>query len=61
MDKSDFVESIQFNYMFDLDWLLQQYPAETRSKPLTLVFDNRCEKDLKLGSELHRNIRLIKV
>ena len=61
MNKNEFVESIQFNYMFDFDWLLQQYPAENRLKPLTLVFDNRSEKELKQMANLHHNVRLIKV
>ncbi|XP_071079809.1 tyrosyl-DNA phosphodiesterase 1-like [Haliotis cracherodii] len=29
--------SCQFNFMFEVDWIMSQYPAEFRKKPLTLV------------------------
>ncbi|XP_067680530.1 tyrosyl-DNA phosphodiesterase 1-like isoform X2 [Haliotis asinina] len=29
--------SCQFNFMFEVDWIISQYPAEFRKKPLTLV------------------------
>ncbi len=64
MNKSEFVESIQFNYMFDFDWLSKQYPAENRPKPITLVFDQRSEKELKQKTNMYGDaydIRLIKV
>ena len=36
-DSDQFVESIQFNFMLDYNWLIGQYPAKNRSKPLTVV------------------------
>lgn len=36
-DADQFVESAQFNYMFELDWLTSQYPTKNRSKPLMII------------------------
>ena len=60
-DKEDFLESIQFNYMLDLQWLIQQYPAENRQKPMTLVHDPNGEKELKMLIRVYNNVNLIKV
>jgi tyrosyl-DNA phosphodiesterase 1 len=60
MNKDEFVESIQFNYMHDLIWLMEQYPVENRQKSLVLVHGNACEADLKQEVTLFPNVKLVK-
>ncbi|XP_065882346.1 tyrosyl-DNA phosphodiesterase 1-like [Dysidea avara] len=43
--------SAQFNYMFDVPWLIEQYPATFRDKPLLLVHGDQREALAKLRCE----------
>lgn len=52
--------SAQFNYMFDIPWLIEQYPKTKRSKPLLLVHGNQREAKAELEREAkpYPNVKL---
>lgn len=60
LDELDFVESAQFNYMHDVEWLRDQYPARNRDKPLTLVHASRSNDELGPVADFP-NIKVVKV
>lgn len=45
------VSSAQFNYCFDVDWLMRQYPPEFRKKPILLVHGDKREAKAHLQAE----------
>ncbi|XP_036284994.1 tyrosyl-DNA phosphodiesterase 1 isoform X2 [Pipistrellus kuhlii] len=45
------VSSAQFNYCFDVDWLVRQYPQEFRKKPILLVHGDKREAKAQLHAE----------
>nr|XP_020755887.1 tyrosyl-DNA phosphodiesterase 1 isoform X5 [Odocoileus virginianus texanus] len=45
------VSSAQFNYCFDVDWLVKQYPPEFRKKPVLLVHGDKREAKAHLVAE----------
>lgn len=54
------VSSAQFNYCFDVDWLIRQYPPEFRGKPILLVHGDKREAKARLQAEAkpYRNVSL---
>eukprot|EP00057_Strongylocentrotus_purpuratus_P005197 XP_003730413.2 PREDICTED: tyrosyl-DNA phosphodiesterase 1 isoform X2 [Strongylocentrotus purpuratus] len=54
------VASAQFNYMFDIPWLMKQYPRESRDKPLHLIHGEQREGKIALHEAAHSfpNIKL---
>ncbi|XP_012495858.1 PREDICTED: tyrosyl-DNA phosphodiesterase 1 [Propithecus coquereli] len=54
------VSSAQFNYCFDVDWLIKQYPPEFRKKPILLVHGDKREAKARLHAEAkpYENISL---
>ncbi|KAH9489505.1 tyrosyl-DNA phosphodiesterase 1 [Bulinus truncatus] len=52
--------SCHFNFMFDIKWLIKQYPAELRKQPILLVHgeQGRSEMDLKAEAADYSNIFL---
>lgn len=55
----------QFNYMFDIPWIVEQYPVEFREKPLLIVHGDRAEsasgQELRRDALIRPNITLAKV
>ncbi|KAI2654235.1 Tyrosyl-DNA phosphodiesterase 1 [Labeo rohita] len=41
-------ESVQFNYCFDIPWMVEQYPPEFRDKPVILVHGEKRESKARL-------------
>lgn len=54
------VSSAQFNYCFDVDWLIKQYPPEFRKTPILLVHGDKREAKAHLHAEAkpYENISL---
>uniref|UniRef100_A0A2K5RB53 Tyrosyl-DNA phosphodiesterase 1 n=1 Tax=Cebus imitator TaxID=2715852 RepID=A0A2K5RB53_CEBIM len=54
------VSSAQFNYCFDVDWLVKQYPREFRKKPILLVHGDKREAKAHLHAQAkpYENISL---
>ncbi|XP_038968275.1 tyrosyl-DNA phosphodiesterase 1 isoform X2 [Rattus norvegicus] len=54
------VSSAQFNYCFDVNWLIKQYPPEFRKKPILLVHGDKREAkaDLHAQAKPYANISL---
>ncbi|XP_058423515.1 tyrosyl-DNA phosphodiesterase 1 isoform X1 [Diceros bicornis minor] len=54
------ISSAQFNYCFDVDWLVKQYPREFRKKPILLVHGDKREAkaDLYAQAKPYENISL---
>ncbi|XP_012374080.1 tyrosyl-DNA phosphodiesterase 1 isoform X3 [Dasypus novemcinctus] len=54
------VSSAQFNYCFDVDWLIKQYPPEFRNKPILLVHGDKREAKAHLHAQAkpYENISL---
>uniref|UniRef100_A0A2K5RB47 Tyrosyl-DNA phosphodiesterase 1 n=1 Tax=Cebus imitator TaxID=2715852 RepID=A0A2K5RB47_CEBIM len=57
------VSSAQFNYCFDVDWLVKQYPREFRKKPILLVHGDKREAKAHLHAQAkpYENISLCQV
>ncbi|XP_060081210.1 tyrosyl-DNA phosphodiesterase 1-like [Ylistrum balloti] len=58
-DMGNLVASCQFNYMFEIPWLMKQYPEQFRSKPLLLVhgFKGPNKASLEAEGSAYSNIR----
>ncbi|KAA0710989.1 Tyrosyl-DNA phosphodiesterase 1 [Triplophysa tibetana] len=41
-------ESVQFNYCFDIPWMVEQYPPEFRDKPIIIVHGDKREAKARL-------------
>ncbi|XP_076979418.1 tyrosyl-DNA phosphodiesterase 1 isoform X2 [Tamandua tetradactyla] len=54
------VSSAQFNYCFDVDWLIKQYPPEFRNRPILLVHGDKREAKAHLHAQAkpYENISL---
>ncbi|XP_046847877.1 tyrosyl-DNA phosphodiesterase 1-like isoform X2 [Xenia sp. Carnegie-2017] len=56
----DLKASVQFNFMFDIPWLMENYPPDKRSKPLLIVHGHQHEmkQQLMLQAEPYPNVAL---
>jgi hypothetical protein len=61
LNKDEFVESAQFNYMHDLVWLIDKYPVENQNKPLTIINGEPFNEGYKKASEIFPNLSFIRV
>ncbi len=57
----DLVQSVQFNYMFDIIWLMDQYTKVNRDKPLIIVHGDKDDSSLRNEAQVYPQIKLIKV
>ena len=60
MNKDEFIESAQFNYLHDLEWLIEQYPNENKDKPLTIINGNAFDDNYKRMSEVRTGLKFIR-
>uniref|UniRef100_UPI003AAEAB51 tyrosyl-DNA phosphodiesterase 1 n=1 Tax=Centroberyx gerrardi TaxID=166262 RepID=UPI003AAEAB51 len=53
-------ESVQFNYCFDIAWMVQQYPPEFRDRPVLIVHGDKREAKARLVQQTQPfpNVRL---
>ncbi|VDO03054.1 unnamed protein product [Rodentolepis nana] len=51
-------ESAQFNYMFEVDWMIQQYPPKYRSLPLLIVHGYGDRQSRELGQKAFKMCNL---
>jgi tyrosyl-DNA phosphodiesterase-1 len=53
-------ESIHFNFIFDVNWLLEQYDDEFRSLPIELIAQDKLEtkKQLQEQVQKHSNVKV---
>lgn len=64
INEKDLVNSAQFNYMFDLDWLIKQYPASYRRDrmPFTIIYGGENKEQMeRIVTDKYGQISLIKV
>ena len=57
------VQSAQFNFCFDIEWLINQYPENSRNKPLLIVYGERGDSNVQLRAVASRlqNLQLCRV
>lgn len=56
----DLQESVQFNYMFEVDWMMEQYPPCFRDRPILIVAQDKPQTKAELQEETkkYKNIEL---
>lgn len=60
-DMGDLVRSAQFNYCFDVHWLIDKYPAEFRNLPLLIVHGEQREakRELEASGAAFPNVTFV--
>jgi tyrosyl-DNA phosphodiesterase 1 len=56
----DLIRSAQFNYMFQLDWLVSQYPFKFRQCPLTIIHGYQDDREFDSMVHKYQHIESIK-
>jgi tyrosyl-DNA phosphodiesterase-1 len=56
----DLIRSAQFNYMFQLDWLVSQYPFKFRQCPLTIIHGYQDDREFDSIVHKYQHIEPIK-